>query len=176
MMPRIPSTGRPNAGSLLYPTMTNTLLRRSDGIALRYLSNPGKKLVHYSATEDAPGYGMSHSISAECPPLAATEPICQSPSRPAWHHCQLVVTTLVKTPGHAPADTLHLRQSSIKSSSRRSCPGRRATGAGAAERSQGAIVPGITLEHHRRRPFPGGETKPAVEIFKPLVIALSRVG
>jgi hypothetical protein len=70
-------------------------------------SNPGKKFVHYSAAEEAPWiWYESHDIGrVAATGRHGTDMFNVHPELPAiivdWF-----VTTLIKTPGHAPADTL----------------------------------------------------------------------
>src|SRR5207249_10937818 len=44
-------------------------------------SSPSRKFVHYSASHEAPGFGMNHSTSAKCRRRAATEPTCSKSIR-----------------------------------------------------------------------------------------------
>jgi imidazolonepropionase-like amidohydrolase/dienelactone hydrolase len=70
-------------------------------------SNPGKKLVHYSAAEEAPWIWYEPNDIGRVPPTGGhgTDMLKIHPELPgiveSWF-----VTTLIKTPGHAPADTL----------------------------------------------------------------------
>jgi dienelactone hydrolase len=70
-------------------------------------SSPGKKFVHYSATQDAPWiwYETADAGKVSAGGGHGTDMFKFHPELPAiivdW-----LVTTLVKTPGHAPADTL----------------------------------------------------------------------
>jgi tetratricopeptide (TPR) repeat protein len=70
-------------------------------------SSPGKKLVHYSAAKDAPWIWYEPNDVGRVPATGGhgTDLLKVHPELPGiivdWF-----VTTLVKTPGHAPADTL----------------------------------------------------------------------
>jgi formylglycine-generating enzyme required for sulfatase activity len=70
-------------------------------------SNPGKKLVHYSAAQDAPWVWYETRDASKVPASGGhgTDMFRVHPELPGivvnWF-----LTTLIKTPGHAPADTL----------------------------------------------------------------------
>jgi formylglycine-generating enzyme required for sulfatase activity/dienelactone hydrolase len=70
-------------------------------------SNPGKKFVHYSAAQDAPWVWYETADPAKVPAAGGhgTDLFKPHPELPGiivnWF-----VTTLIKTPGHAPADTV----------------------------------------------------------------------
>jgi dienelactone hydrolase len=70
-------------------------------------SNPGKKFVHYSATQDAPWIWYETSDISKVPANGGhgTDMFKVHPELPGiivnWF-----VTTLIKAPGHAPADTV----------------------------------------------------------------------
>ena len=70
-------------------------------------SNPGKKFVHYSAAQDAPWIWYETSDISKVPANGGhgTDMFKVHPELPGiivnWF-----VTTLIKTPGHAPADTV----------------------------------------------------------------------
>ncbi len=80
-----------------------------DAMKLLYVtaSSPSKKLVHYSAAEDAPWLWYETSDPAKVPAHGGhgTDLFQVHPELPGiivhWF-----VTTLIKTPGHAPANTL----------------------------------------------------------------------
>ena len=80
-----------------------------DAMKLLYVtaSSPGKKLVHYSAAEDAPWLWYETSDASKVPAHSAhgTDMFKVHPEVPGiivhWF-----MTTLLKTPGHAPADAL----------------------------------------------------------------------
>jgi dienelactone hydrolase len=80
-----------------------------DAMKLLYVtaSSPSKKLVHYSATQDAPWAWYETSDISKVPAHGGhgTDMFPVHPELPGiimdWF-----VTTLVKTPGHAPAETL----------------------------------------------------------------------
>jgi dienelactone hydrolase len=70
-------------------------------------SSPGKKFVHYSAAQDAPWIWYETSDAGKVPATGGhgTDMFKPHPELPGiivdW-----LVTTLIKTPGHAPADAL----------------------------------------------------------------------
>src|SRR5207237_8129736 len=70
-------------------------------------SSPGKKFVHYSAAQDAPWIWYETSDASKVPAKGGhgTDMFKPHPELPGsivdWF-----VTTLIKTPGHAPADAL----------------------------------------------------------------------
>jgi dienelactone hydrolase len=68
-------------------------------------SNPGKKFVHYSAAEDAPWLWYEDVPQVPAAGAHGTDLFKTHPELPGiivhWF-----VTTLIKTPGHAPADAL----------------------------------------------------------------------
>lgn len=70
-------------------------------------SSPGKKFVHYSAAQDAPWIWYETSDASKVPAKGGhgTDMFKPHPELPGivvdW-----LVTTLIKTPGHAPADAL----------------------------------------------------------------------
>ena len=70
-------------------------------------SNPGKKFVHYSAAQDAPWIWYETEDASKVPAHGGhgTDLFKEHPDLPGiiknWF-----VTTLIKTPGHAPADTV----------------------------------------------------------------------
>jgi pimeloyl-ACP methyl ester carboxylesterase len=80
-----------------------------DAMKLLYLtaSSPSKKLVHYSAAEDAPWVWYETSDAARVPAHGGhgTDVFQVHPELPRII-VQWFVTTLIKTPGHAPADSL----------------------------------------------------------------------
>lgn len=80
-----------------------------DAMKLLYVtaSSPSKKLVHYSAAEDAPWLWYETSDASKVPAHGAhgTDLFEPHPELPGII-AQWFVTTLIKTPGHAPADTL----------------------------------------------------------------------
>jgi pimeloyl-ACP methyl ester carboxylesterase len=80
-----------------------------DAMKLLYVtaSSPSKKLVHYSAAEDAPWLWYETSDVARVPAHGGhgTDMFQLHPELPGII-LQWFVTTLLKTPGHAPADTL----------------------------------------------------------------------
>src|SRR5579864_6020469 len=80
-----------------------------DAMKLLYItaSSPSKKLVHYSAAEDAPWLWYETSDASKVPAHGAhgTDMFKVHPELPGII-VEWFVTTLIKTPGHAPADTL----------------------------------------------------------------------
>jgi pimeloyl-ACP methyl ester carboxylesterase len=80
-----------------------------DAMKLLYVtaSSPSKKLVHYSAAEDAPWLWYETSDVARVPAHGGhgTDMFQVHPELPGII-VQWLVTTLIKTPGHAPADSL----------------------------------------------------------------------
>src|SRR6266404_1350791 len=80
-----------------------------DAMKLLYViaSSPSKKLVHYSAAEDAPWlwYETSNAGRVSAHGGHGTDMFKVHPELPGII-VQWFVTTLIKTPGHAPADTL----------------------------------------------------------------------
>jgi pimeloyl-ACP methyl ester carboxylesterase len=80
-----------------------------DAMKLLYVtaSSPSKKLVHYSAAEDAPWLWYETSDAARVPAHGGhgTDMFKVHPELPGII-VQWFVTTLIKTPGHAPADSL----------------------------------------------------------------------
>jgi pimeloyl-ACP methyl ester carboxylesterase len=80
-----------------------------DAMKLLYLtaSSPGKKLVHYSAAEDAPWLWYETSDVSKVPAHGGHgTDLFQVHPELAARIVQWFVTTLIKTPGHAPADSL----------------------------------------------------------------------
>jgi tetratricopeptide (TPR) repeat protein len=80
-----------------------------DAMKLLYVtaSSPSKKLVHYSAAEDAPWLWYETSDPEKVPAHGGhgTDMFQVHPELPG-SIVQWFVTTLIKTPGHAPADSL----------------------------------------------------------------------
>lgn len=80
-----------------------------DAMKLLYVtaSSPSKKLVHYSAAENAPWLWYETSDAARVPAHGGhgTDMFQVHPELPGII-VQWFVTTLLKTPGHAPADSL----------------------------------------------------------------------
>ncbi len=117
-------------------------------------SSPGKKFVHYSAAQDAPWIWYETSDASKVPANGGhgTDLFQGHPELPGiivdWF-----VTTLIKTPGHAPADTV--ASAAIVDQIR--MPGgvaqvtQQLMGS-PAKRSRGAVVPRNYRKHHRPRP------------------------
>jgi pimeloyl-ACP methyl ester carboxylesterase len=80
-----------------------------DAMKLLYVtaSSPSKKLVHYSAAEDAPWLWYETSDASKVPAHGAhgTDMFKVHPELPGII-VQWFVTTLIKTPGHAPSDAV----------------------------------------------------------------------
>ena len=79
-----------------------------DAMKLLYVtaSSPSKKLVHYSAAEDAPWlWYEDHSDKVSATGSHGTDLFQPHPELPGII-TQWFATTLIKTPGHAPADAL----------------------------------------------------------------------
>lgn len=80
-----------------------------DAMKLLYVTatSPSKKLVHYSAAEDAPWLWYETSDVARVPARGGhgTDMFQMHPELPGII-VQWFVTTLIRTPGHAPADAL----------------------------------------------------------------------
>ena len=80
-----------------------------DAMKLLYVtaSSPGKKLVHYCASEDAPWLWYETSDATKVPAHGGhgTDMFKVHPELPGIIE-QWFATTLIKTPGHAPADSL----------------------------------------------------------------------
>lgn len=80
-----------------------------DAMKLLYVtaSSPSKRLVHYSAAEDAPWLWYETSNSSKVPAKGAHgTDLFQQHSELSGIIVQWFVTTLIKTPGHSPADGL----------------------------------------------------------------------
>ena len=124
-------------------------------------SNPGKKFVHYSAAQEAPWLWYETSDPARVPATGGhgTDMFKVHPELPGiivnWF-----VTTLIKTPGHAPANTV--ASAAILNQIR--MPGGvaqvdAAIDGSPAERSRGAVVSGSYRQHHRPRPSARGRAE-----------------
>jgi dienelactone hydrolase len=131
-------------------------------------SSPGKKFVHYSAAQDAPWIWYETADIAKVPAHGGhgTDMFKVHPELPGiilnWF-----VTTLIKTPGHAPADTV--ASAAILNQLR--MPG------GVAQVTQqlmearrrdpeAQLFPEITVDIIGADHLRAGETKAAIEIFK----------
>lgn len=80
-----------------------------DAMKLLYVtaSSPSKRLVHYSAAEDAPWLWYETANSSKVPAKGAHgTDLFQQHSELSGIIVQWFVTTLIKTPGHSPADGL----------------------------------------------------------------------
>ncbi len=125
-----------------------------DAMKLLYVtaSSPSKKLVHYSATEDAPWLWYETFDAGRVPAHGGhgTDMFKLHPELPGII-VQWFVTTLIKTPGHAPADTL----AAASLLNQLQTPGgavqvKAATSRSSKKRSAGAVVAGGCRGHHRR--------------------------
>jgi len=131
-------------------------------------SSPSKKLVHYSAVQDAPWLWYETADVDKVPANGGhgTDMFKPHPELPGiivdWF-----VTTLIKTPGHAPADTV--ASAAILDQLR--APG------GVAQVTQQLMEtrrkdpqvqlwPEVTVDIIGNDHLRAGETKPAIEIFK----------
>jgi pimeloyl-ACP methyl ester carboxylesterase len=136
-------------------------------------SNPGKKLVHYSAAQDAPWLWYEPFDIGKVPDTGnhGTDLFKLHPELPGiildW-----LVTTLVKTPGHAPADTV----ASASILNQVETPGgvpQVAQQLMEARRKdpKAQLWPEITVDIIGNDHLRVGETKAAIEIFKLNLIA-----
>jgi hypothetical protein len=131
-------------------------------------SNPGKKFVHYSAAQDAPWIWYETSDVSKVPANGGhgTDLFTAHPELPGiivdWF-----LTTLIKTPGHSPADTV--ASAAIIDQIR--------TPGGVAKARQRLLAarqidpkaelwPEVTLDIIGNDHLRAGETKPGIEIFK----------
>jgi dienelactone hydrolase len=131
-------------------------------------SNPGKKFVHYSAAQDAPWIWYETSDVSKVPANGGhgTDLFTVHQELPGiivdWF-----VTTLIKTPGHSPADTV--ASAAIIDQIR--TPGRVAKArqrllAARQKDPKAELWPEVTLDIIGNDHLRAGETKPAIEIFK----------
>jgi dienelactone hydrolase len=130
-------------------------------------SNSGKKFVHYSAAQEAPWLGFEDS-SGKVPANGGhgTDMFKPHPELPGiivdWF-----VTTLIKTPGHAPADTV----ASARILDQIRTPGgvaqvtQQLTEARRGD-PQAQLFPEITVSIIGQDHMRAGETKAALEVFK----------
>jgi tetratricopeptide (TPR) repeat protein len=138
-------------------------------------SNPGKKFVHYSASKDAPWIWYETSDGSRVPANGGhgTDMFKPHPELP----CIIVdwfVTTLIKTPGHAPADTVasaaiidQVRmQGGVAQARQQLMEARR-------KDPQVQLWPEVTIDIIGNDHLRAGETKPAIEIFKLNLFAYS---
>jgi pimeloyl-ACP methyl ester carboxylesterase len=131
-------------------------------------SNPGKKFVHYSATQEAPWIWYEPVDVGRVPATGGhgTDLFQSHPDLPGivvdWF-----VTTLIKTPGHAPADTLSCAAilnlirmpGGIAQAARQLMQAR-------AKDPSAQLWPEITLSIIGQDHMRAGEPKQAVEILK----------
>jgi dienelactone hydrolase len=138
-------------------------------------SNPGKKFVHYSAAQDAPWLWYETADVGKVPATGGhgTDLFKVHPELPGiivdWF-----VTTLIKTPGHAPADTV--ASAAILNQIR--------TPGGLAQVTQqlmearrrdpqAQLFPEITVDIIGADHLRSGEIKEAIEVFKLNLLAYS---
>jgi pimeloyl-ACP methyl ester carboxylesterase len=136
-------------------------------------SNPGKKFVHYSAAQDAPWIWYETGDASKVPAKGGhgTDMFRVHPELPGiivdWF-----VTTLIKTPGHAPADTV----ATAATISQIQTPG------GAAKVTQqlmdarrkdpeAQLFPEVTVSSIGQGYMGAGKPKLAVEILELVVLA-----
>jgi dienelactone hydrolase len=131
-------------------------------------SNPGKKFVHYSASKDAPWIWYETSDGSKVPANGGhgTDMFKPHPELPGiivdWF-----VTTLIKTPGHAPADTVASaaiidqvrRQGMVAQARQQLMEARR-------KDPQAQLWPEVTVDIIGNDHLRAGETKPAIEAFR----------
>jgi pimeloyl-ACP methyl ester carboxylesterase len=131
-------------------------------------SNPGKKFVHYSAAQEAPWLWYETSDASKVPANGGhgTDMFKMHPELPGiivnWF-----VTTLIKTPGHAPADTV--ASAAIIDEIR--MPGgvtkaRQRLLAARQKDPKAQLWPEVTLDIIGADHLRAGERKAAIEIFK----------
>ena len=131
-------------------------------------SNPGKKFVHYSAAQEAPWLWYETSDISKVPANGGhgTDLFKVHPELPGiivnWF-----VTTLIKTPGHAPADTV--ASAAILDQIR--MPGGVAQARQQLMEARGKdplaqLWPEVTVDIIGNDHLRAGETKPAIEVFK----------
>jgi hypothetical protein len=136
-------------------------------------SSPAKKLVHYSASADAPWIWYETFDAGRVPAQGGhgTDLFNVHPELPGivvdWF-----VTTLIKTPGHAPADTL--AAAPLLDQIRR--PGgvaqvRRQLMAARRRDREAELFPEITVSIIGQDHLRAGEPKAAVEVFELLLLA-----
>jgi dienelactone hydrolase len=131
-------------------------------------SNPGNKFGHYSATQDAPWLWYETADPDKVPAKGGhgTDMFKVHPELPGMI-VNWFLTTLIKTPGHAPADTLAsaaildeinmpggvVRATQLLMEARRKDP-------------QAQLWPEVTLDIIGNDRLRAGEPKPAIEVFK----------
>jgi tetratricopeptide (TPR) repeat protein len=146
-----------------------------EGMELLYItsSNPGKKLVHYSAAAEAPWLWYEPVDVGRVPAKGGhgTDMFKVHPELPGiivdWF-----VTTLIRTPGHAPADTLAC--AAILDQIR--MPGgvaavRQQLVAARRRDPQAELFPEITVSNIGQNHLRAGEPKLAVEVFELTLLA-----
>ncbi len=136
-------------------------------------SNPGKKFVHYSAAQDAPWIWYETEDASKVPAHGGhgTDLFKEHPDLPGiienWF-----VTTLIKTPGHAPADTV--ASAAIINLIR--TPGGVAQAAQQLREAlrtdpEAQLFPEITVSIIGQDYMRAGETKLAVEVLELVLLA-----
>ena len=131
-------------------------------------SNPGKKFVHYSAAQDAPWIWYETFEISKVPANGGhgTDMFKIHPELPGiivnWF-----VTTLIKTPGHAPADTVasaaiidQIRMPGGVAQARQQLMEAR------RKDPQAQLWPEVTVDIIGNDHLRAGKTKPAIEAFK----------
>src|SRR5271163_46929 len=141
-----------------------------EAMELAYIScaNPGKKLVHYSAAGEAPWVWYEPNDVGKVPANGGhgTDMFKVHPELPGiivnWF-----VTTLIKTPGHAPADTVASAAIIDEIRSPGGVEKARQQLLGARQKDPKAqLWPEVTVSIIAQDHLRAGETKPAVEIFE----------
>jgi dienelactone hydrolase len=141
-----------------------------EAMELAYIScpNPGKKFVHYSAAEEAPWVWYEPNDVGKVPANGGhgTDMFKVHPELPGiivdWF-----VTTLIKTPGHALADTVASAAIIDEIRSPGGVEKARQQLLGAREKDPKAqLWPEVTVSIIAQDHLRAGETKPAVEIFE----------
>ncbi|HEY3989569.1 MAG TPA: hypothetical protein VGM02_09750 [Acidobacteriaceae bacterium] len=141
-----------------------------EAMELAYIScaNPGKKFVHYSAAEEAPWVWYEPNDVGKVPAHGGhgTDMFKVHPELPGiivdWF-----VTTLMKTPGHAPADTVASAAIIDEIRSPGGVEKVRQQLLGARQKDPKAqLWPEVTVSIIAQDHLRAGETKPAVEIFE----------
>src|SRR5213079_2409353 len=131
-------------------------------------SRPGKKFVHYSAAQDAPWIRYETSDAGKVPARGGhgTDLFKPHPELPGiivdWF-----VTTLIKTPGHAPADTVASAAilNQIETPDGVAQATRRLTAARQKD-PEAQLWPEITVDMIASGHLREGDAKTAIEIFK----------
>jgi dienelactone hydrolase len=148
-----------------------------EAMELAYIScaNPGKKLVHYSAADEAPWVWYEPNDVGKVPAKGGhgTDMFKVHPELPGiivdWY-----VTTLIKTPGHARADTVASAAIIDEIRSPGGVEKARQQLLGARQKDPKAqLWPEITISIIAQDHLRAGEAKPAVEILELNLLAYS---